>query len=278
MISPRQYTRAVLDELGVRPRKRLGQHFLIDPDVVQRMLDASGVGARDEVLEIGPGLGALTEALFHRAGRLDLVETDAKLAARLRARFASEERVRVLGADFLRLDVRETFPRPPVKVVASLPYNVATPILFRLLEHRARFPEATVMLQREVAERLTATPGTKAYGVLSVLVQLFAETTPAFDVPRQSFFPVPRVDSQVVRVVFQAAPRVPAADPAVFRRIVKAAFNQRRKTLRNALRPLGAAGLAEIGRRAGIDLQRRGETLALEEFAALANSWPTPAD
>ena len=268
----------MLDELGVRPRKRLGQHFLTDPDVVRRMVEASGVDAQDRVLEIGPGLGALTEALFQHVGRLSLVEADATLAERLRKRFASEDRVQVLCADFLRLDVRETFSGPPAKVVASLPYSVATPILFRLLEHRARFPEATVMLQREVADRLTAAPGTKAYGVLSVLIRLFAETAPLFDVPRRSFFPVPRVDSRVVRVVFQATPRVPVADPAVFRRIVKAAFNQRRKTLRNALRPLGAADLGAVGARAEIDLQRRGETLALEEFAALANSWPTPAD
>lgn len=277
-MSLRQQTRAALDELGVRPRKRLGQHFLTDPDLVRRMLAASGVDAQDRVLEIGPGLGALTEALFQHAGRLSLVEADATLAARLRKRFASEDRVQVLCADFLRLDVRATFSGPPVKVVASLPYGVATPILFRLLEHRARFPEATVMLQREVADRLTAAPGTKAYGVLSVLVRLFAETVPMCDVPRRSFFPVPRVDSQVVRIAFQAAPRVPVADHAAFRRIVKAAFNQRRKTLRNALRPLGAADLVAVGEQAGIDLQRRGETLALEEFAALANSWPTPAE
>lgn len=268
----------MLDELGVRPRKRLGQHFLTDPDVVRQMLEASGVDAQDRVLEIGPGLGALTEALFQRAGRLSLVEADTTLAERLRKRFASEDRVQVLCADFLRLDVPATLSGPPVKVVASLPYSVATPILFRLLEHRTRFPEATVMLQREVADRLTAAPGTKAYGVLSILVRLFAETAPLFDVPRHSFFPVPRVDSRVVRIVFQAGPRVPVADHAVFRRIVKAAFNQRRKTLRNALRPLGAADLAAVGARAGIDLQRRGETLALEEFAALANSWPTPAE
>lgn len=272
-----QHTRRLLGELGVRPNKRLGQHFLVDSQVVQDMLTASGVDARDSVLEIGPGLGTLTEALLRRAGRLSAVESDARLAAGLRDRFAHERKLRILSADFLRLDVHETFPDAPAKVVASLPYNAATQILFRLLEHRVRFPETTLMLQHEVAERLTAGPGTKAYGVISVLIQLFATTQSIRRVAPHSFFPVPQVESRIVRTIFRDEPRVAVVDHDLFRRIVKAAFNQRRKTLRNALRVLGAADLPAVGRQADVDLQRRGETLALEEFARLANSWARSA-
>ena len=268
-----QQARFVLGELGIRPHKHLGQHFLIDAGVIERMVTAAALRPEDAVLEIGPGLGALSETLVKKAGQLVLVEMDTTLAERLTERFSPDEQVQVIAADFLRLDLEETFDNKQTKVVASLPYNVATPILFRLLDYRTQFLQATVMLQKEVAERITASPSTKAYGVLSVLIQLYATAEPVCSVGPQSFFPAPKVESQVIQLTFQEKPRVVISDESLFRQVVKAAFNQRRKTLRNALRSVGAADLESIGQRADINLQRRGETLSLEEFARLTNSW-----
>jgi 16S rRNA (adenine1518-N6/adenine1519-N6)-dimethyltransferase len=266
-----QQARFALGELGVRPHKKFGQHFLVDPTAIDRMLASAGISPEDTVLEIGPGLGALSETLAERAARLYLVELDTVLADRLRERFARDQRVQVITGDFLGLDLAATFPEPTIHVVASLPYNVATPILFRLLEYRQKFSQVTVMIQKEVAERLSATPGTKAYGVPSVLTQLYATVTTVCAVGPRSFFPAPKVESQVVRLVFQEAPRVAVSDETLFRRVVKAAFAQRRKTLRNALRAARYADLDAVSARTGLDLQRRGETLNLEEFAVLAN-------
>jgi 16S rRNA (adenine1518-N6/adenine1519-N6)-dimethyltransferase len=257
----------------VRPHKQFGQHFLVNPAIVFRMIDAAEIRPRDTVLEIGPGLGALSRELATRAARLYLVDVDTVLAARLEKQFADHPHVQVATADFLTLDVEAVFPDPEIHVVASLPYNVATPILFRLLDCRHKFRTATVMVQKEVAERLTATPGTKAYGVPSVLTQLYGTVTTICTVGPRSFFPPPKVESQVIRIVFQTQPRAPVEDEPAFRRLVKAAFAQRRKTLRNALRSAGYENLDEASEKTGIDFHRRGETLTVEEFAALANAW-----
>jgi 16S rRNA (adenine1518-N6/adenine1519-N6)-dimethyltransferase len=268
-----QQTRFALAELEVRPRKHFGQHFLIDQSALDSMLTAAHIGPTDTILEIGPGLGVLSDQLAERAGELYLVEVDTLLAERLQNRFASASHVHVLPADFLTLDLAATFSQQTIHVVASLPYNVATPILFRLLEHRRKFSEVTVMIQKEVAERLTANPGTKAYGVPSVLTQLYATVTTVCTVGPRSFFPAPKVESQVVRLVFQEEPRVAVQDTKGFQRVVKAAFAQRRKTLRNTLKAAGYQDLDVIEKRSGIDLQRRGETLSLLGFAQLANAW-----
>lgn len=267
-----QQTRFALNELGIRPRKHLGQHFLIDPAVIGQMVHAAHVGRETAVLEIGPGLGVVSEVLLDISGRLYLVEVDRMLAKRLERRFARFSGVQILTADFLRLDLVSNFSDARICVVASLPYQVATPILFRLLDHRQQFPEATVMIQKEVAERVAAGPGTKAYGVLSVLIQLYATVETICTASPQSFFPAPKVESQVIRLVFETQPRVAVQDEKLFRRLVKGAFGQRRKTLRNALRAAGFLGLEDIASQLKIDLQRRGETLSIEEFAALANA------
>jgi len=266
-----QQARFALSELGVPPHKKFGQHFLVDPTVINNMIRAAQISPESIVLEIGPGLGALSGTLANIAAQLYLVEVDAILADRLRKQLADNASVQVISADFLTLDLTATFPAPSIQVVASLPYNVATPILFRLLENRRQFPEATVMLQKEVAERLSAVPGTKAYGIPSVLTQLYATVTTVCTVGPRSFFPAPKVESQIVRLMFQDAPRVAVKDERVFQRVVKAAFAQRRKTLRNALRAEGYGDLEAVSVRAGIDLQRRGETLGVEEFATLAD-------
>jgi len=268
-----QETRFVLAELGVRPHKQFGQHFLVNPAVVEQMITAACLSPESVVLEIGPGLGVLSGELAARAARLYLVDVDTVLAARLEKQFAGHEHVQVATADFLSLDIEAVFPDPEIHVVASLPYNVATPILFRFLEYRHKFRTATVMIQKEVAERLTATPGTKAYGVPSVLTQLYGTVTTVCTVGPRSFFPPPKVESQVIRIEFQIHPKVAVNKDAEFRRVVKAAFAQRRKTLRNTLRAAGYENLDELSKKTGIDFQRRGETLMLEEFARLANAW-----
>jgi len=276
----RREAREALAAAGLRPRKRWGQHFLCDAAVVRRIVDTAEIGPGGAVLEIGPGLGALTDELARRAARLVLVEIDPALAARLTERFAADDRVRVVTGDVLELPLEELLGATPATVVANLPYNVASPVLFRLLELRARVPRAVLMLQLEMAERLTARPGSKTYGASSVVVQAFAEVRIAFKVSRRSFLPPPDVDSAVVDVRWSPAPRADVGDPELFRAVVRAAFGQRRKMLRNALRLLvearaGAASPEAVLRAAGIDPAARAETLDLAAFARLTRALQT---
>ena len=272
----RREAREALAAAGLRPRKRWGQHFLCDPAVARRIVETAELGSRSVALEIGPGLGALTDELAARAGRLYLVEVDPALANRLAARFAGEPRVHVVAGDVLSMPLEEVVSEPAVTVVANLPYNIAMPILFRLLDARARFPRAVVMLQREMAQRLAAAPGTAAYGVASVLVQAFAHVRIAFGVSRRSFLPRPDVDSAVVDVRWSAAARADVGDVTLFRAVVRAAFGQRRKMLRNALAALAterAIDLAAAFATANIAPTARAETLDLAAFARLARAF-----
>jgi 16S rRNA (adenine1518-N6/adenine1519-N6)-dimethyltransferase len=272
----RREAREALAAAGLRPRKRWGQHFLCDPAVARRIVGTAELGPRSVALEIGPGLGALTDELAARAGRLYLVEVDPALANRLAARFAGEPRVQVVAGDVLSMLLEDVVSEPVVTVVANLPYNIAMPILFRLLDARARFPRAVLMLQREMAQRLAAAPGTAAYGVASVLVQAFADVRIAFGVSRRSFLPRPDVDSAVVDVRWSAAARANIGDVALFRAVVRAAFGQRRKMLRNALAALAterAVDLAAAFATADIAPTARAETLDLAAFARLARAF-----
>jgi 16S rRNA (adenine1518-N6/adenine1519-N6)-dimethyltransferase len=271
-------TRALLEQEGLAPRKRLGQHFLVDDRVIDRMVSFAEVGADDVVLEIGPGTGALTGILAERAGRLYLVEYDRGLAAVLRRRFAGSEKVTVIEGDAVRLDLPKRIDAPRVKVVASLPYNAAVPILFRLLDGRRVFRDVTVMLQREVAERLVASPGSAAYGGPSVLFQLFAKPLGRFRVPSAAFYPRPQVVSEVLRVALAVEPCVAVEDHALMVAIVRAAFGQRRKMLHNALQTIsGRFALSSdawkaVLATAAVDGRVRGETLDVATFAAIANA------
>jgi len=275
----RREARAALAAAGLRPRRRWGQHFLCDPGVARRIVDTAEVGSESVVLEIGPGLGALTDVLAARAARLYLVEIDPALAERLRDRFAAAAHVQVLVGDTLTLPLDDLISEPRATVVANLPYNVAIPILFRLLALRARFPRAVLMLQREVAERLVASPGSPARGVTSVLVQTFADVRLAFGVSRRSFLPPPRVESAVVDIRWSPAPRVDVGAPEVYQAAVRAAFGKRRKMLRNALaefadrRGVDRAGVAARLVASGIDPGARAETLDLTAFARLARAF-----
>jgi len=272
----RREAHEALAAAGLRPRKRWGQHFLCDPAVAQRIVDAAALAPDSIVLEIGPGLGALTDQLAARAARLYLVEIDRGLTARLAARYAERPHVRVLQGDVLTLPLDELVAEPSATVVANLPYNISTPVVFRLLELRRRFPRAILTLQREVAVRLASPPGRAIYGVTSVLVQAFAEVRLRFAVSRRSFFPRPQIDSTVVELAWTAAPRVEIGDVRLFTSVVRAAFGQRRKMLRNALGGLmtGKGISADAGRalytRAGIDPAARAEQLDLAAFGRLA--------
>ena len=283
-MSPRRNARAAAPRAPVhRPATRgrtraLGQHFLRDRTVVDRVLELVAPTARDLVVEIGPGRGALTESLAARAGRLLALEIDGGLAAALQVRFADAPSVEILQADARRFDyaglrARRPDPEGRVLVAGNLPYSVGKPILAALVESGAAIDEMTLMLQKEVADRVAAPPGSKTYGALSVLTQAAAAVRLAFPVPPGAFSPPPQVDSAVLHLRPHREPPVPLPDPRRFAAVVRAAFGQRRKSLANAL----AAGLAvpaETARdrcqAAGIDPGRRAETLSLAEFAHLA--------
>jgi len=274
-VGARREAREALAAAGLAPRRRWGQNFLCDPAVARRIVETAEIGPRTIALEIGPGLGALSDELVARAGRLYLIEIDPGLAERLALRYADNPRVRVVMGDVLALPLDEVVPDERVTVVANLPYNIASPILFRLLDLRARFPRAVVMLQREMATRLVARPGGADYGVTSVLLQTYAHARIAFGVSRRSFLPRPDVDSAVVDIRWSAAPRVDVGDAGLYRDVVRAAFGQRRKMLRNALAALAAARGATataVLERAGIAPTARAETLDLDAFARLARA------
>ncbi len=253
-----------------RPKKRFGQNFLKDRQVVERILEAAQLNNGDRVLEIGPGLGALTDPLLQRVGKLHVMELDRDLAASLRAR--PDSNLEVHEGDALRLDWSAVLPAPPYKLVANLPYNISSPILFKVLDYRRLFSNLVLMFQQEVGDRLLAVPGTREYGILSVLCQNWFEIRSVVRVPPGAFYPPPRVHSVVLRFEALPRPRVAVADERFFRKVVKGAFGQRRKTLRNSLQGAGLAfdGLSRALKEAGIDGGRRAETLSLREFGVLA--------
>jgi len=251
-----------------RPRKRFGQHFLHDKRVVQRILDAFDPQPGETVVEIGPGLGALTGALLDRVRRLHVVEVDRDLAARLEAQPPAGGELFVHRADALDFDFCSLAAAPhSLRVVGNLPYNISTPLMFRLLDQQQCIRDMCFMLQKEVVDRLCAAPGTGDYGRLSVMMQWRCRVERLFAVAPGAFSPPPKVDSAVVRLVPHAQPPIDVGNPGYFLGLVRAAFAHRRKTLRNNLRGL----LDEPAfARAGIDPGARAETLALEDFARLS--------
>jgi len=269
--------RSELREYGLFPKKRLGQHFLVDPNILYKVIRAAGVGEQDVVLEIGPGLGAMTLALSREAKKVIAVEIDPKLAAILKEKMKEQNNVEVVKSDILSLDFRHFLEREgcPVKVVANLPYQISTPLLFRFVESKEVFSAFTLMLQKEVAQRMAARPGGKEYGPLSIFVQLSLDTSIRFFIKPSAFFPPPKVESAVVQMAWKEKPMIQANEEEWFRRVVKACFGYRRKTLINALRHSELSLPQSIESRmeeAGIDPRRRPETLTIEEFAGLAET------
>jgi 16S rRNA (adenine1518-N6/adenine1519-N6)-dimethyltransferase len=259
-----------------RPRKRFGQHFL-EAAWVAKLIDALNTDPGDTFLEIGPGRGALTKPLIPRVRKVVAVEIDRDLAAELRR--SEDPRLRVVEGDFLEIDLDDALAGEPlpVRVVGNLPYNVSSPILFKLLAAQdggRRFGDATLMLQREVSDRLTARPGTGDYGALAIQVALHADVTRLLTLPPGAFRPPPKVTSAVVRLRFRP-PAADVGDAAVFERVVRGVFLQRRKTLANALKPVADSfgrSAPQLLDTAGIDGSRRPETLHLEEMARLARA------
>ena len=257
------------------PRKRYGQHFL-EPAWADKLVEAIGPQASDRFLEIGAGPGALTLRLAPRVEHLTAIEIDRDLAAALRP--AVPANVDLVEADFLELDLAPLLEAGPLRVAGNLPYNISSPILFRLIQTHRDHPapgltDATLMVQREVADRLVASAGSGEYGVLSISVQLYADVQRILTLPPGAFRPPPKVHSAVVRLTFRP-PRVPLRDPALFERMVRSMFTQRRKTLRNALAAFAEAqdrDPREALAAAGIDASRRPETLQLTELSRLAD-------
>ena len=264
LIADPSVTRHILKRFKLRAVKGLGQNFLIDAGTVQKIVEAAQICAEDEVLEIGAGIGTLTQGLLEAGAKVTAVEVDKKLPAVLKETLAGYENFRLIEGDILKLNLAELMPQK-FKVVANLPYYITTQILLTLLEKNLPVTKIVTMVQREVAERMTAAPGSKIYGALSVAVQFRSEPRIAFEVPPEKFLPPPEVTSAVVVCDVRKPPFEVNED--FFIKVVRTAFAQRRKTLLNSLACFGKEKLLA----SGIDVTRRAETLSLEEFATLAN-------
>lgn len=271
--------RSLLEQHGLRLNKRLGQHFLADANILAKIIKAAELTRRVSVLEIGAGIGALTAPLAQAAGHVSAVEIDRGLAEILRATVSHLPNVEIIHADVLELDLASHLRSRPGRwrVVGNLPYSITSPAIIRLLEHRAKIHTMVLMVQKEVADRLLARPGTASYGSLSVLVQAHTDPERIMSVSRTCFFPPPQVDSCVLRLTVRRPPLVPRPLQQTFESVLRAAFGQRRKTLLNALTASRQLGLSrdqalQALAAACVDPRRRGESLGPHEFAALANA------
>ena len=272
-IADKGVTKHILRAFDLHASRRLGQNFLISPGVVRAVVEAAGIETGDLVLEIGPGIGTLTQGLLEAGAQVTAVELDKKLPAVLAETLRGYEHLNIVQGDILKTDIPALMGEKPFKVAANLPYYITTPILLSLLEQNLPITHIVTMVQKEVAERMTASPGGKDYGALSVAVQYYTEPEIVLDVPPSCFFPAPEVDSAVIACTIRKTPAVAVKDDILFFRVVKASFGQRRKTLSNALKPLGIPKekIESALRNAKIDASRRGETLSLAEFAAITN-------
>ncbi len=249
-------------------KKPFGQHFLFDPNILGKIIDSSGITSKDTVVEIGPGLGTLTKFLSERAGRVIAIEIDKRLIERLKENLSARKNVEVITADAL------SFPYDTIKgsfrVVANLPYNISTPLIFRLLKYREKISAMTLLLQKEVAKRIVASPGTKEYGALSISVQLSTDPALKFMVSKKAFSPPPEVDSALVHFMVYSTPRFDIKDEAMLKKVVKTAFSGRRKMIANSLKTF--KGIKEALKESGIDPALRPENLSAGDFVRLANT------
>ncbi|MEM7008714.1 MAG: 16S rRNA (adenine(1518)-N(6)/adenine(1519)-N(6))-dimethyltransferase RsmA [Thermodesulfobacteriota bacterium] len=253
------------------PDKNLGQNFIKDLRVINRIADVAGLCEDDDVLEIGPGMGALTYKLSQIAKRVIAIEKDAKLYDHLSVLFDGYTNLELINNDALKEDFGALYYGNKLKVIANLPYSVSTPLLFKFLETRQNYSCLVLMLQLEVGERIAAAPGSKTYGSISVLLQTYADISTEFRVSPESFWPKPKVDSVVLKIVPLDTPRIDISDDNQFERIVRASFSSRRKMLPNSLESIMPKKTAqEALDLAGIDQKRRAETLTVKEFGILA--------
>lgn len=265
----------VCKRFGIHMSKKLGQNFLIRRSVVDEIVAAAELTAGEPVLEIGPGIGTLTQGLAQSGAAVTAVELDRRLLEVLDTTLAQYNNVRIIHGDVLKVNIPEIMNHKPFKVVANLPYYITTPIIMSLLEMKLPIERLVVMVQREVAERMVAQPGTKAYGALSVAVQYYTEPSIVMDVPPRAFMPAPEVTSAVICCRLREKPPVEVADEKLFFRVVKAAFAQRRKTFSNTMKTTGLdkETIASVLAKANIDGARRGETFSLQKLADVANAW-----
>jgi len=264
-----------LKEYGLIPRKGLGQHFLVDRNILNKVIRTAQVEKDDVVLEVGPGLGEMTLALASQVKRVIAIEIDSKLVVILENKMRDNPNVEVVKGDILKVDFNQFLKKEghPIKVVANLPYQITTPLLFHFIESKEAFSTFTLMLQKEVAERMVAPPGGKDYGPLSIFIQLFLNISIRFFIKPSAFFPPPKVESAVVHMVWKERPMIETNDEEWFKRVVKACFGYRRKTLANALKhsELTLPESIELKmEEIGIDPRRRPETLTIPEFVSLA--------
>ena len=275
IIASPQVTQHILNRFKLRADKKLGQNFLIDENVVYQIVAAAELSEADTVLEVGPGIGTLTQGLAESKARVVAVELDTRLLPVLATTLNGYNNVRVVHGDILKVNIMEEVGAPSFKVCANLPYYITTPIIFALLEKRLPMERLVAMVQKEVAERMAAQPGGKEYGALSVAIQYYTEPKIAFIVPPTSFIPAPAVDSAVIVCKRREKPPVEVCDEGLFFRVVKAAFSLRRKMLSNSLKNMGIKSeqVAKWLELAGVDGKRRAETLSLEDFAKLTNSF-----
>lgn len=273
-------TAAVINKYNFMFRKKFGQNFLIDSSVVEEIIDAAGISGEDTVLEIGPGIGTMTQYLAERAGRVIAVEIDRALIPILEDTLSAYDNVRVINDDILKVDLNRLSEEEnggrPIKVVANLPYYITTPIIMALLEKEVPLESITIMVQKEVAERMKTGPGSKDYGALSLAVQYYAEPVIVTEVPPHCFMPRPGVSSMVIRLDRYKEPPVTPRDPDKMFKLIRASFNHRRKTLSNGLSTDPSLGLSrekvtEALEKMGLPVDIRGEKLDLAQFAELSD-------
>ena len=265
----------ICKRFDIKMSKKLGQNFLIKRGIVDEIVKAADLQEGEPVLEIGPGIGTLTQGLAQSCANVTVIELDTRLLEVLDTTLAQYSNVTIVHGDVLKLDVPSIMNNEPFKVVANLPYYITTPIIMSLLESRLPIERLVVIVQKEVALRMVAKPGTKDYGALSVAVQYYTKPDIVLDVPPKSFLPAPAVTSSVIRCVLRDKPPVDVIDEKLFFRVVKAGFAQRRKTFSNTMKTTGLSKdrIEELLAKANIDGQRRGETFTLQEFADVANAW-----
>lgn len=257
---------------GITPQKRLGQHFLRSADLARRIVGALEIDEGDTVLEIGPGEGILTEALLEsRAGRVVTIELDERCCRILEDRFGQDDRLSIINKDILKIDPCEWAEgNELIRVVGNLPYYITSPILFHILDRRDCIRDIVVMVQKEVGDRIVSLPGTKVYGIPSVLFQAFSKAERLFHVSRDQFRPIPEVDSTVIKLTFYKEPPYAIEDVAYFQKVVRTAFGQRRKMLKNTLKSLVKD--EEILQSLPVDLSKRPEALSVAGFVQLSNA------
>ena len=277
-LSSHRKTKEVVDKHGFKFSKSLGQNFLIDDNVIDRILEGARLSEGDKIIEVGPGIGTLTREMGKVADKVVAIEIGKTLIPILKDTLHEFGNIEVVNKDILKVDVQELVNEKlnggPVKLVANLPYYITTPIVMKFLEEDIPVTDIVVMVQKEVADRMNAGPGTKDYGALSVAVQYYCDTEIVAKAPRHMFIPQPNVDSTVIGLHIREEKKYNVDSEEIFFKTVKASFGQRRKTLLNALGALGFFNkdeIREVLQEANIDEKRRGETLTIEEFANLAN-------